>query len=439
MKILIITTYFPPQNSVASLRPYSWAKHWSRSGHDVTVLTTKKFEHPTDTVYPYAGFAVREVEVPSFGLLRGVFGKKNVEKHAGSKNSLISLGMRAFNKLIQRLQGRYGILNACRLPDLTDLWVLPAFQAVSNERWDLVVSTAWPYTVHHVAYKLRKKGMTKKWIADWRDLWTENHLFPGLWPFTIIERIYENLWMRKADFITTVSEPLAAVLKRKFGSKVSVIYNGFDPDDYEDLPLERAYPQDKALRIIYTGSIYPGKQDPSALFQAVSRLHDEGSITPDQLQIIFYGNNSDMSLLAGRFKIVDYVKYGGFLPRQNVLWFQRDADALLFLEFDSKIVQGILTGKLFEYLFSGPPILSVGIGADESADVLLKETGRGGAFGNDVDLVAQKIGQLIETKKKDSGLKHSIGAFQNDEIIIRYSRQRQAERLLSLLENKSIT
>ena len=42
MKILIVSYYFPPQNSIASLRPYSWAKWWSRAGHDVTVLTIEK-------------------------------------------------------------------------------------------------------------------------------------------------------------------------------------------------------------------------------------------------------------------------------------------------------------------------------------------------------------------------------------------------------------
>ena len=42
MQILIVTHYFPPENTIASLRPYSWAKYWTRSGHQVTVLTTQE-------------------------------------------------------------------------------------------------------------------------------------------------------------------------------------------------------------------------------------------------------------------------------------------------------------------------------------------------------------------------------------------------------------
>lgn len=439
MKILIVTTYFPPQNSVGSLRPYSWAKHWARAGHEVTVLTTKKHDHPTNTVYPYTGFTVRELEVPFFNLLRGSLGKKRTEENVRSKNILkskvMSFAAGTLNKLIQWLQGKYGVLNACRMPDLTDLWVEPAFRAVASEQWDLVVSTAWPYSAHRVAYKLRKNGIAKKWIADWRDLWTENHLFPGLWPFTIIEKRSESSWMRTADLITTVSSPLAVILGRKYGRKVSVIYNGFDPEDYENLPTKKSYPQDGVFRITYTGSIYAGRQDPSPLFQAVSQLHDAGSLTPDRLQIIFYGNNADMTFLAEKFNIGSYVQYGGFLPRQQALWFQRDADVLLFLEFESSYVQGILTGKLFEYLFAGPPILSVGIGADDSAATVLRETKRGESFGNQVGLIAQMIVLLMEAKRNGSIPSWAFDPLREDMGIFQYSRKSQAEKLLGLALN----
>ncbi|MBK9782017.1 MAG: glycosyltransferase [Anaerolineales bacterium] len=439
MKILIIATYFPPQNSVASLRPYSWAKYWSRAGHDVTVLTTRKHDHPTNTVYPYTGFAVREVEMPFFNLLRGSLGKKSAEKYTDSKNmpkaKLRAFAVGVINKMIQWLQTKYGVLNACRMPDLTDLWVEPAFQAVANERWDLVISSAWPYTVHRVAYKLRKAGIAKLWIADWRDLWTENHLYPGIWPFTIFEKRSERFWMTVADFITTVSDPLALVLERKYGSKVSVIYNGFDPEDYENLPKERSFPQDGVFRIIYTGSVYADKQDPSALFQAIARLHEAGHLSPHRLQIIFYGNNADMRTLAKEMNIVDYVQYGGFLPRQQVLHFQRDADALLFLEFKSDHVQGILTGKLFEYLFAGPPILSVGIGSDMSASTVLNATGRGGSFGENVDTLAQRIHELVDGKANGLERHLPVGEERRNSAVIQYSRKRQAEKLIGLVSD----
>lgn len=434
MKILIIAVYFPPQNSVASLRPYSWAKYWSRSGHDVTVLTTRKPDHSTNTVYPFTGFKVREVEIPFFNRLRGTLGKGNSAKVAASKNvvkvSFLSALLGRTNKLIQFLQNRFGVLSYCRMPDLTDLWVNPAFRAIANEQWDLVVSTAWPYPVHQIAYRLRKKGLAKKWVADWRDIWIGNHLYAGLFPFTLIEKFYERLWMKKADFITTVSEPLAEILRNRYGDKVSVIYNGFDPEDYENLPSEKAYPQDGVFRIVYTGSIYPGYQDPSPLFESISRLKGERRITPDRLKVIFYGNNADMSVLAKQFEISEFVQYGGFLPRQQALHYQRDADALLFLEFESKRLQGILTGKLFEYLFAGPPILAVGVGAGDSSAVVLRKTGRGESVGNRIDLLFEKIVILMESKMNDTTPRRWSDAYRHDAEIFEYTRKKQAENML---------
>lgn len=439
MKILIVAVYFPPQNSVASLRPYSWAKYWSRDGHDVTVLTTRKHGHPTDSPYPFTGFEVREVEMPLFNRLRGVLGKKNTAQVAASKNvvksTILSALLGRINRTIQRFQNKYGILNTCRMPDLTDLWAARAYQSVSSEQWDLVVSTAWPYPVHQVAYRLRRNGMAKKWIADWRDIWIGNHLYPGLFPFSLVEKYLEKRWMKAADAITTVSDPLAEILCKRHGKKVSVIYNGFDPEDYEILPPEKAYPQDGTFRIVYTGSIYPGWQDPSPLFEAISLLKKERKITPDRLQVIFYGNNADMSQLAAEFNIAEYVQYGGFIPRQQALHYQRDADALLFLEFESKNLQGILTGKLFEYLFAGPPIWLVGAGLDNFASSILSGTERGEVFGKDTELITFQLKEMLGANnqvQKRNPVRTTAALPKN---ILQYSRNAQSYILITLIQD----
>ena len=66
MRILIISTFFPPLNSIASLRPYSWAKYWVLEGHEVTVLTLAKEEDPKVALnYPNPGFRLIEVPLPA--------------------------------------------------------------------------------------------------------------------------------------------------------------------------------------------------------------------------------------------------------------------------------------------------------------------------------------------------------------------------------------
>ena len=63
MRILIVAHAFPPMNSTASHRPYSWARVWRDLGHEVHVLTAVKhgFDGTVDMardlcrIYKYAG------------------------------------------------------------------------------------------------------------------------------------------------------------------------------------------------------------------------------------------------------------------------------------------------------------------------------------------------------------------------------------------------
>jgi len=99
------------------------------------------------------------------------------------------------------------------------------------------------------------------------------------------------------------------------------------------------------------------------------------------------------------------------------------------LEFESNHVQGILTGKLFEYLFAGPPILSIGVGSDSSVNNVLKATERGESFGNNIISLSQKIQELLAAKMS----RETIYKDFYDTAITQYSRKTQAEKLIGLL------
>ena len=67
LKILIISTFFPPSNSIAALRPYSLAKYWKKEGHEIAILTTKK-NIPASLALSFdlSPFHLIEVPLPSF-------------------------------------------------------------------------------------------------------------------------------------------------------------------------------------------------------------------------------------------------------------------------------------------------------------------------------------------------------------------------------------
>lgn len=328
-------------------------------------------------------------------------------------------------RMARHLQYKCGVMYACRMPEIHDLWAYLAYQKVCNEHWDAVITTAGPYSTHFIGFRLKKKGITKYWIADWRDLWTENHIYPGIAGFRQIERWLDNTFNQTADIITTVSEPLADKLRARYGNKVEVIFNGFDQDDYSSLPKQRYFQDDTKFRIAYTGTIYPGKQDPTPLFMAIKKLDAAGIVTPDLLEVVFASKLLDVECLAKELGVLPYVRYLGFLPREDALRIQRDANILLFLEFESIEFQGILTGKLFEYLCAGPPILAIGGHQDSSIKKLISKNKNGWAFGKDVYLIEEWLKSCLKHNLLPKT--HSSPMSMNE-----FSRENQASKLINL-------
>lgn len=412
MRILIVSLFFPPRTAVASLRPYSWAKWWSRAGHDVTVLTPPKRRRPSDTVMPFEGFHVHELPSPILG--RYFSSPVQGQKVFGSMG------------LMNRIQEKYGVFSACRFPDSADLWALGAIPWACKGQWDLVVSTGGPYSVHRIGLAVKRQRPKSKWIVDWRDLWTDNHIYPGLPLLRSYEKLLEKQFHRTADLITTVSEPLARVLRAKTKTRVEVIFNGFDPEDYITLSKEPFFGKDGPLRLVYTGTIYIGKRDPSPLFHAIRNLKNSQGLTPDKLKVVFVGNTADVRRLAAESGVQEFCEEFGLLPRTEALRAQRDADVLLFLEFEAPGVDGVLTGKIFEYLFAQKFILGVGVSERTSAGNLIVTSGHGIAVGRDVTKIQASLEKWLSDGIPAISTNSSVG-------IEKFSRKEQAMKILNCL------
>lgn len=421
MRILIIATFFPPLNSIASLRPYSWAKCWSKAGHDVTVLTMQKPSQPaTDLHMPNTGFRVVEVPQPRF--LQALKKDYQDTRQAAKKPSVIKRGL---IHLYDYLRYKRGLFHSCRMPDFADFWIRRAGKVAEElGPWDLVVSTAGPYAVHIIAEKLKKRGIAKRWIADYRDNWSSNHIYPGLFPFSWIESILEKRLMRAADVITATSAPFAAKMQSGYDCKarVQVIENGFDPDDFASLPPSSIFPNDGKFRIVYTGTIYPGKQDPSAFFQAVSELPLDQR---EHLEILFVGHQLEhLSELVSRHGIERNIRTLGFVSREDALRMQRDAHLLLFIVWKNLSERGVYSGKIYEYLFSGTKIMAVGAEGMDDSQSLIVESGAGVALHNTSQMKDYLIAQLSRGRKEP---------FHADpQVLAKFNRQALAQKLLLL-------
>jgi len=427
LRILIISTFFPPLNSIGSLRPYSWAKYWSQAGHEVSVLTTQKTTSSQDLQMPLQGFTVYEIPYAPF-LNSWKKDYRNTQLQEKSSQSQPSGWKSSLINAFKKIRANRGIFNACRMPDFTDFWIKPAFQFIKDKGpWDLVISTSGPYAVHVVAEKLKQKGLAKKWIADFRDPWSDNFAFPGLFPFNYIEKLWEKKLMRSADLITTVSAPFAEDFAKKYPTKnVLTVENGFDPADLEKLSPGSIFPPDHKFRIVHTGSIYQGKRDFSPLFQAIAELKESKLDLLNTLEVIFVGTQmGNLNEQIQHYNLAKWVKNHGMVSREQALCMQRDAQALLFLPWNDLAFPGVLTGKIFEYLFSGTPIIAIGGTGIEMSQQLILDAGAGTVLNNVTEIKKFLVQQLTSPNLQKTALPQTI--------IEKYNRKFLAAKLLNEL------
>ncbi len=415
MKILIITEFFPPLNSIASHRPYSWAKYWSSQGYKVTVLTTKKqVDNADKMIKNNDGFELIEIAVPFKR-----YSKKKESKRIASKKKGGFLS--PIKRLVRHLAKKYGILSSCRMPDLTDLWIKPALKEVVLKPWDLVFSTSGPYTTHLLAMKLRENGVVHKWVADFQDLWVKNPVYPGFFPFTIFEWFLEKKVIAKADKAVTVSLHFAKILeKRHHLKKVDVIMNGFEPTDRQGLNSEYFFEKADKWRIAYTGAIYAGKQNIEPLFQAVSDLKSYNHSFIQRLELVFAGPTKEyITQLAQKYDILEYVNHHGMLSHEEALRIQRDVHMLCFLEWTS---DGVPTGQVFEYISSKTPIMILGDGIRDGGKIILEA--QAGHLFSDFNEISTFLSHEIKGLEKES-------LCPNDAILKKYERKHLAEEFLN--------
>lgn len=424
LRILIISYDWPPRNAIAVHRAYAWARYWSEAGAKVSVLTAQKqiFDEPLDLrLNTLSGVDV--VEVP-YSPLGGFAGKAT---QTGWSQRLFSF-LKKYGSTIKKLTG----INA----DIRDAWAAPAVRAANEiieaKRIDLIVSTFGPRSAHLIAAQIKKRKPEITWVADYRDLWSINHTTD----FTPIqkrkEQALELRTVANADLFLTVSEPLAKDLCSFVGHQVHVSKNGFDIDLTDlDARLLSGKPKSEnkiSLSIVYTGTIYPAWQDPSPLFQAINELMAHGKSLDSSVRVHFYGKRQPtLQDLIDRHNAAGYAVVHGHVARPDALQAQMDADLLLLLESNAPSANGVLTGKIFEYIASGTPILSVGSPRDSAIGRLLSETGAGVACGNDIDKIKSVIMEALQ------GDTSKIYAPVPD-AIKKYSRKVQALELLDLME-----
>lgn len=218
-------------------------------------------------------------------------------------------------------------------------------------------------------------------MADYRDLWSQNPT--AEWSDALqasVHSVETKSVGQNADLVTAVSQDMVQKLGEFCKGRVIFAPNGFDLD-HEDLKQIFAYPlksHTKPIRIIHTGTVYPGQRDPTALLEVLAGMADKGELEFGEITVDFYGSRVELiQSLMGNPRFRPFLRTPGHVAGEHAIGIQREADLLLLLESSAPEARSILTGKIFEYISAGRPIICVGSRPDYEIGQLLRRTGTG--------------------------------------------------------------
>lgn len=363
MKIAILAYYFYPDQHIAAVRPENWAT-WLSEEHDVTVIT-RECTPELEKKFPFVVLRPR-----SYGIRFLEWAKHCREllksRHRKEKRQT------THKAILQKPQKSTGVFYS-RMPSVHDLWFLACYSAIKKVSPDVVIATSGPYVSLLAAYfYVLNNPKTKLWI-DYRDFWTQNHITVGIPAIKKIEEYLEKKCTDSASIISSIGKMYAEELHFNTKKRCHYIYNSpLKFNNYNELIA-----LNKKINICYTGTIYPGWRDPSPLFNLIYNLAKNKFISPDKFLFTFASKfPGNLIELISAHNVSDFVKFCGEVSRQEAVNLQFSSSILLLLESSSPEAQGVLTGKVFEYLATDKPILLIGPGPDSELYQLLQKYDR---------------------------------------------------------------
>jgi glycosyltransferase involved in cell wall biosynthesis len=353
---LLLTYYWPPAGGAGVHRWLRFSNCFKENGWDLHVYCPDQAGWPTldEELQTHVSSDLTIIRQPIFEPHTYLGKKNNPNIGAGvtrGKESSI------LQRLIIWIRGNLFI------PDARVFWIKPSVRYLKkylkgHPEIDTIISTGPPHSMHLIARGL-KRHTSIKWVADFRDPWTEidfyQELLPGKWADKKQHKL-EKSCLKEADQVVTVSNSCAEGLSKIGERKVEVITNGysfphFNPSDF---------PLDAKFSIAHFGSM-PFTRNPNILWRALAEICSTHETFKAQLSIDLIGP-VDFGVFEelNRFGLKDYVHHTLKITHAESLTLQRQKQLLLLVANNSGNVKGILTGKFFEYLGAQRPVFTVG-------------------------------------------------------------------------------
>ncbi len=353
-RVFFLTYYFPPLGGIAALRNAKMARYLADFGWDAEVFhagdgTTAVRDESLVKQLPASihRFPVRTLEA------------------AFLHKALHATGLRYFSYKIQKLY----------LLDPQIGWLPNLLRKVKKEiglrgKPDAFFTSSAPFSINIAGLYLRNH-FDIPWVSDYQDEWTQNNYIQ--WPTPLHRKLavdFEAKTMSTADGVITVTPPLVTLFQKNRPAAmqpVRLVRDGYDEADFQSAPPPKL--NDK-WTLAHVGTAYLGS-DPRPMLDCLVALIQSGRIDGSKVRVVQVGRG-DMNWPKGAaFEKMET----GFLPHAEAVAWMRKSHALIILRKEASAS----SGKIYEYMRSGTPVIAVAPIPSEVAE-LLSETNTGRAF-----------------------------------------------------------
>ena len=345
--ILFIAYYFPPLQSIGVWRNYFLAREAKKYFSYVFVSTSERNKHFDPGAGTYEDFI--KIENLTFDY-RSFFGKKSqtgfketVKKNFFSRTFIKLINSFPFNILI----GEGGLLYIVH-----SLFQLN--RLVRKNRINYMYSSYRPMSDHFIAYMLKTFHPDLRWTADFRDL-PFDPLYKSFYCLPFQKWALRKI-LNKADLVTSFTEGVTIGLSDFTTKTPHVLRNGF----FDQFTPEPTIGENPKFTIQYTGSLFLDERDPSPLFKSISELLSASMIDKKKFALRYAGKDAVLwTEMTDKYCLSEIAETTGMVSNAVARQMQEASHINLILTSSHSNYRGILTGKFFEYVLAGKPIICV--------------------------------------------------------------------------------
>ena len=372
-KVLIITYYWPPAGGPGVQRWLKFVKYLPEYDVEPVVYI------PENPNYPILDESLVE-EVPNdLKIVKQPINEPYKAARFVSKGKTDKLSKGVIQgqqrqslkeRLLLFIRGNFFI------PDARKNWVKPSVEFLSKyleeQQIDTVITSGPPHSLHLIGLRLKKLANIN-WIADFRDPWTTIGYHQKLKLTSVSKKKHlalENKVLQRADKLIVTSNTTKKEFEQKTTTSIRCITNGFDGTRPSTVP-------DTLFTLSHIGSLLTDR-NPVGLWSVLGELIKENALFSEKLRIQLIGVVGEEVLESlDAHGLSGHVVALGYLPHDAVVAYQTKSQVLLLTEIDAKETQGIIPGKLFEYLKAERPVLALGPEYWEAGELVEKsQSGR---------------------------------------------------------------